>query len=242
MKMKVHFKALDNTKKELETIEDFYRAKYNNDEIEDLSINDSHSKQNFRVITWRKNLIDYIVSIDYEKKLVLKGTQPNLEWEPFEKDELKLFDLLDYDINPIHKKEIKQDVTDWITEDVRRAEDEDNVFGSEIDYAMNEIKKFYLELLQKNKISNLRYDLFEDEPMPYLQLRFTTKQPDDNKKINNYLVGIDFGNKEISQLRDAIYMPFTIEELKFFDLLGFDLEYTHSYQTRQDITDWIGKI
>lgn len=240
--MKIHFKAQDNTKKELEMIEDFYRAKYNNDEIEDLSINDPSYKINTFIVKWRKGLIDYVVSLDYEKKLVAKAAQPNLEWALFEKDELKLFDLLDYDINSIHKKEMKQDITDWITEDVRRAEDEDNVFGPEIDYNMNKIKAFYLELEQNNIIYNLDFELFEDEEVPYLQLRFITKQLNDNKKINNYLVGIDFGNKEISQLRDAIYMPFTIEELKFFDLLGFDLEYTHSYQTRQDITDWIGKI
>lgn len=234
MKMKIHFKALDNTKKELETIEDFYRAKYNNHKIEDLDIFDSASKMHVRVINWKKDSVEYIVSVDYKQKIIAKATQPNLEWEPFEKDELKLFDLLNYDIHAIHKKKIKQEITDWVNED--------NVFGPEIDYDMNKIKKFYLQLERKNKISNLKYDLFEDEAEPYLQLRFTTKVPDDNKKINNHLVSIDFGSKEISQLIDKMYMPFTIEELKFFDSLGFDLGYTHSYTTEQDLTDWIGKI
>lgn len=119
--MKFKIKALDtqeedlkNTKKELEIIEDFYRYKYDNSKIEQFSIFDSTSKMYTRVVTWKKNNIEYVVSIDYEFKLIAKGTRPGFNWEPFEKDELKLFDLLDYDLHAIFNKDTKQDITDWV--------------------------------------------------------------------------------------------------------------------------------
>lgn len=108
--MKFRIKAFDNTKKELEIIEDFYRAK----NLEDFHIFESVVRPHTRVINWRKGLIDYVVSINYGHKLAAKGTQPGPEWFPFDRDELKLFDSLDYDLHSVFKKDTNQDIADWI--------------------------------------------------------------------------------------------------------------------------------
>jgi hypothetical protein len=108
--MKFRIKALDNTKKELEIIENFYRTK----NLEDFHIFESVVSSHTRVINWRKGLIDYVVSIDYGHKLIAKVTQPGPEWFPFDRDELKLFDSLDYDLHFLFKKATKQDIADWI--------------------------------------------------------------------------------------------------------------------------------
>lgn len=120
MKIKLHFKALDNheedlknTKKDLEIIEDFYRAKYmSNNDMEDLSIYDS-DRPGIRIVSWKEGVRIYLVSINYEFKQAAKGIQPSMDWTPFEKDELKLFDMLDYELHPVYKKNVKQDITDW---------------------------------------------------------------------------------------------------------------------------------
>jgi hypothetical protein len=124
--MKFKIKSLDSreedfaqVKKELEIIEDFYRAKYNNNEIEDLSVYDVGNNQ-IRVIKYRKGLIDHKVAIHYEVtsanyRTINKIAGSTREFLPFDKDELKFFDLLDYDLNSLFKHETGQDITDWVS-------------------------------------------------------------------------------------------------------------------------------
>ena len=126
-KMKFKIKALDSweedfaqAKKELEIIEDFYRAKYNNNEIKDLSIYDSWSAKHIRMISYRKDLFDYVVAVNYQvvsanHRTINKVAGTTREFVPFDKDELKFFDLLDYDLNSLFKHETGQDITDWVS-------------------------------------------------------------------------------------------------------------------------------
>lgn len=118
--MKFKIKSLDNheedwanTKRELKIIEDFYITKYNKNEIEKLSMSDSYTQSNVRIVNWKKNDLILILSIDHEVKTIAKVSKPSKDWEPFEKDELKLFDLLDYNIHFLQQKQTGQEVTDW---------------------------------------------------------------------------------------------------------------------------------
>lgn len=118
--MKFKIKALDNyeqdlknTKKELEIIEDFYRDKYINNKIENLTIYDSTISGN-RIVRWKDGGTEYVVSINSELKQAAKGIEPNMDWTPFEKDELKLLDMLDYELHPVYKENVKQDIMDWV--------------------------------------------------------------------------------------------------------------------------------
>ena len=108
MKYKINYKGLDNSKKQLELVEEFYKDK------PDFTQYDSYSSDNVRVINFRENGIGYVVSINYKDKLVVKALQSDLTLMPFTKEELKFFDLLDYYIHEIAVKEIKQEIDDWI--------------------------------------------------------------------------------------------------------------------------------
>jgi hypothetical protein len=108
MKYKIKFKAIDNANKELELVEEFYKDK------PDFTQYDSYSSDNVRVINFRENGIGYVVSVNYKDKLVIKALQSDLTLMPFTKEELKFFDMLDYDIHEIAVKEIKQTITSWV--------------------------------------------------------------------------------------------------------------------------------
>jgi hypothetical protein len=108
MKYKIKFKAIDNPNKELELVEEFYKDKPN------ISQYYSYGSDNVRFINFRENGIEYAVGVDYKDKLVIKELRSDLTVMPFTKEELKFFDMLDYNIHEIAVKKIKQDITDWV--------------------------------------------------------------------------------------------------------------------------------
>ena len=112
MKYKIKYKCLDDSKKqlklELEMIEKFYRDKPN------FNRYDLHLSSETIVIEFKEGTTKVFVSINYKNKTVAKALYASLDFVSFTKEELKFFDLLDYEINPAVVKKTGQSITDWV--------------------------------------------------------------------------------------------------------------------------------
>lgn len=102
------------------------------------------------------------------------------------------------------------------------------------------------------KVNSFLYELYRDEDM------FTGMQIEEDANISISFV-ITFNWKiddtiflsliwpesqtdpiTIVKTKYGELVPFTKEELKFFDLLDFEVDYNHYTGLKQDITDWVG--
>jgi hypothetical protein len=102
------------------------------------------------------------------------------------------------------------------------------------------------------KVNSFLYELYRDEDM------FTGMQIEEEANISISFV-ITFNWKiddtiflsliwpesqtdpiTIVKTKYGELVPFTKEELKFFDLLDFEVDYNHYTGLKQDITDWVG--
>ena len=59
--------------------------------------------------------------------------------------------------------------------------------------------------------------------------------------FSNYKLVFDLNRQECYKERYGNYVFFTDEELKFLDLLDFEITKNHYEELKQNVTDWYGK-
>lgn len=115
MKIKIHFKGLDDNKEEVfSKIKNFYKDKYF------LKV-EKETKPEINVLSWKEflpgfgtNASDHILSIDWKEYTVYQVK--NSEYEPFSNKELKFFDKLGFELDSSFANFFNQDITDWTNE------------------------------------------------------------------------------------------------------------------------------
>ena len=95
---------------------------------------------------------------------------------------------------------------------------------------LNKIKDFL-----KNK-----YDLQEHEGKGGLTTVFLWKeyQPGFGTNASEHMLVIEWDDYTVYMFKNSEYEPFSNEELKFFDMLGFELEPSFVIDMEQNIYDW----
>jgi hypothetical protein len=122
--MKFKIKSLDTTKelreanevsKDLDLIHAFYKNKHKDVVIKNGFENESVAYNPYtQLITWEEKNYFFTVVFNWQDKEVYKELRPYHQFFPFDKDELKLFDALDYTIRDKAMQATEQDITDWI--------------------------------------------------------------------------------------------------------------------------------
>ena len=118
--MKFRIKAKDSRSELIEKVHEFLYSLYSQKEgISDfqLQINaipDGNKSITFSITFNWKNIIavSLIWPTDEEEAITIVKTKDG-EYEPFEKEELRFFDLLDFEINRKHHVVTNQEITDW---------------------------------------------------------------------------------------------------------------------------------
>lgn len=115
--MKFRIKALDNRSELIEKVHEFLYFLYSEKEgFTDFQIiPDGNKSITFSMTFYWKDIISLSLIWPTEKNMpvtILKVKSG--AYVPFEKEELKFFDLLDFEIDPRHYPIDKQEITDWI--------------------------------------------------------------------------------------------------------------------------------
>jgi hypothetical protein len=123
--MKFKIKSLDTIKElreanevnvDLELIENFYMNKHKDVVIQNGFENESVAYNPYtQIISWKENNNLFTVVFNWQDKEVYKEIRPYTQFFPFDKDELKLFDVLDYTISDKASQATKQDIADWVS-------------------------------------------------------------------------------------------------------------------------------
>lgn len=100
----------------------------------------------------------------------------------------------------------------------------DEVHNLEPVYKFMESQGYKYDLYNNGHVLFLRPDIDDPSEEIYFELNLN------NKTILKYMQSTKLSSWNIS---------FTPEELKFFDLLNFEIAPSHSDDMRQDITDWV---
>jgi hypothetical protein len=124
MKYKISYKALDNDfdfQAFEKKIENFYNSLkwVENLQVKYYNISDAISDRNRSlVVRYHNNTLDnyldkeFMIEIKPVKKEIRKSSYPYLNPYPFEKEELKFFDFLDFQLTRANED---QDITDWVS-------------------------------------------------------------------------------------------------------------------------------
>lgn len=93
-----------------------------------------------------------------------------------------------------------------------------------------------------DKLKELGYTLTRsNNANSYFKINYTLPK---NKDLDYYAgyFEINYNPRAVRKVDTNIwnYRKFTKEELKFFDMLDFEIEREQAKATEQDITDWIG--
>jgi hypothetical protein len=124
MKYKISYKALDNDfdfQAFEKKIENFYNSlKW----VENLQVKyynitgKAFAKNTSLVVRYHNNTLynyldkEFMIEIKPFKKEIIKSNYPYLTPYPFEKEELKFFDFLDFQLTRVNED---QDITDWVS-------------------------------------------------------------------------------------------------------------------------------
>jgi hypothetical protein len=122
--MKFKIKSLDDNKelremnevsKDLDLIHAFYKNKHKSIFIQNGFENERVAYNPYtQLISWRDDNHLYTIIFNWQDKEVYKEIKPYTQYIPLDKDELKLFDALDYTISDKALQATQQDITDWV--------------------------------------------------------------------------------------------------------------------------------
>lgn len=112
MKIKIHFKSLDDNKEQvLNKIKNFYKDKYQLEVQKGI-------KPEIIVLLWKEfmpgfgtNASDHVLAIDWKEYTVYQIK--NSEYEPFSNKELEFFDKLGFELDPLFADFLDQNIYDW---------------------------------------------------------------------------------------------------------------------------------
>ena len=215
--------SLTTNEEIIDYIAEFYRKNINED-ITLLKDSDGFEYG----IQWDDEKIEYTVWINFEDKLIFRlktelkfvnyQQQRDSVVSRFTNKELKLFDMLGFQLSDQYKAAAwKQDIDDWFkANDGVSVVEKLAAYFKEPEWEIEIFKRGHLTITKEaDFFENIMFNVVTDE----------YEKEDMRMHVNKY--------KTFTFTDDREIMPFTNEELKFFDMLGFDL-----FTDAQKIDDW----
>lgn len=147
-------------------------------------------------------------------------------------DELKFFDDIGYDLGIGQKSETKQSIDDWFWS--RKASD--SLSNDEI---LERVTRFMVSegyKLTRNNVPTTRVYAKRTNDDPDTLERVYVGMRDEGDAFTGFINKVEAVN--VNGVFESDHIKFTNRELKFFDDLGFKLNYVHKLATKENMDDW----